>query len=61
METNDALRKTLLSLAGTGIETLVRSVQEVREGNLQELEQQILIQTLAPALKLVPTLLIGCG
>jgi hypothetical protein len=61
METNDALRKTLLSLAGAGIETLVRSVQEVRERNLQELEQQILIQTLAPALKLVPTLLIGCG
>jgi hypothetical protein len=47
METNEALKKTLLSLAETGVETLVESLQKVKDGNLQELEQQILVQVLA--------------
>lgn len=44
METNEALRKTLFSLAETGMETLVQSLQG---GNLQALEQQVLVQILA--------------
>lgn len=47
METNDTVKKTLLSLAETGIETLIESLQEVQTGDLQALEQQILVQVLA--------------
>ncbi|MFL5704016.1 MAG: hypothetical protein ACJ8AG_14440 [Ktedonobacteraceae bacterium] len=47
METNETLKKTMLSLAETGMETLVCSLQEVKAGDLQDLEQQILVQVLA--------------
>lgn len=47
METNEAVKKTLLSLAETGVETPIASLQEVKEGDLQALEQQHLTQALA--------------
>lgn len=47
METNEGLKKTLLSLAEMGIEQLIESMQEVKTGDLQALEQQILRQVLA--------------
>lgn len=47
METNEGLKKTLLSLAETGIEKLMETLQEVKEGDLQALERQILVQVLA--------------
>lgn len=47
METNEALRRTLMGRAETGIEKLVLSMQQVAEGNMQELEEQVLVQMLA--------------
>lgn len=47
METNEAVKKTLLSLAEAGIETLLKSLEEVKEGDLDALEQQVLTQVLA--------------
>src|SRR5712691_3623515 len=45
METNDALKRTLMSVAERSIEQLVLSMQQMTEGDLQELEQQIVVQT----------------
>lgn len=42
METNEALKKTLVSLAQSSVDLLMSSVQNVEEGDLQELEQQVL-------------------
>jgi len=39
METNEGLRRTLLSIAETGMEQLVLSRQGAAEENLQELER----------------------
>lgn len=47
METNEGLRRTLLSIAETGMEQLVLSIQGAAEGNLQELEQQVMVQIMA--------------
>ncbi len=44
METNEALKRTLMSVAEKAIEQLVLSMQELTEGDLQELEQQIMVQ-----------------
>lgn len=47
METNEAMKKSLLSLAETGIETFMQSLGEVKEGDLEALEQQILTHVFA--------------
>ena len=47
METNETVKKALLSLAEIGIQTLIERLQEVNEGDLQALEQQILVQVVA--------------
>lgn len=44
METNEALKKTLMSVAETAIEQLVLRMQELTEGDLQELEQHLMVQ-----------------
>src|SRR6266849_4803289 len=47
MKTNEALKSALLKQAEGCMETLVLRMQEVKKGDLQELEQQILTQMLA--------------
>lgn len=47
METNEALKSALLKQAEARMETLVLRMQEVKKGDLQELEQHILTQMLA--------------
>lgn len=44
METNEALEKTLMSLAHRSVESVMSRVQQVKEGDLQDLEQQVLRQ-----------------
>jgi hypothetical protein len=47
METNEEMRSALLRKAESGMEKLVLSLQKVGEGDLQELEQEIMVQILA--------------
>ncbi|MHB8597450.1 MAG: hypothetical protein ACYDER_11650 [Ktedonobacteraceae bacterium] len=47
MKTNESLRSTLMKVAEDSIEQLVVSMQEVKEGALQYLEQHILTSSLA--------------
>lgn len=47
METNEELKRTLMTLAEASMEKLVVSMQKVAEGDLQDLEQQIVVQSLA--------------
>jgi hypothetical protein len=44
METNEAMKQTLLQLAESGVETLMTQLQNVQTGDLHALEQQILTQ-----------------
>ena len=44
METNEALKQTLLALAENSVETLLSRLQNVQEGDLHALEQQIVTQ-----------------
>ncbi|GAC1354024.1 MAG: hypothetical protein NVSMB38_31320 [Ktedonobacteraceae bacterium] len=46
METNEPLRSVLLKRAESSMEHLVLSLQAVAEGDLQELEQQVMLQML---------------
>jgi hypothetical protein len=52
METNEALKRTLMSVAEKAIEQLVLSMQELTEGDLQELEQQIMAPTLVVGMEI---------
>jgi len=47
METNEEMKSALLRQAETCMEKLVLSLQEVGEGDLQELEQQLMVQMMA--------------
>lgn len=47
METNEALKGALLKQAEARVEVLVLKMQEMKEGNLEELEQEILTQMMA--------------
>ena len=44
METNEALKQTLVQLAESSVDTLLSHLQNVQEGDVHELEQQILTQ-----------------
>jgi hypothetical protein len=46
METKEEMRSALLRKAETSMEKLVLSLQQVGEGDLQELEQAIMVQVL---------------
>ncbi len=46
METTEEMKSALLRKAETCIENLVLSLQKVDEGDLQELEQAIMVQVL---------------
>lgn len=47
METNEQLKQTLMSRAEAGVEQLMVKMQGVEEGDVQELEQLVMVQMLA--------------
>jgi hypothetical protein len=45
METNDALKKVLMSKAEASIDRLLKSMAEGKEGDFQEMEQQVQVES----------------
>lgn len=45
METNDALKKVLMSKAEAGIDRLLKSMAEGKEGDFEEMKQQVQMES----------------